>query len=287
MSHSLRLLQVARLSNTKMNRQVKKVSIIRSDIVYNKFLTKEQLELYYARTLEKEWVGSWSMAEGLEDLCKTMLDPDVKQRSYTEESLKHPFFTSLCHDANKTCEELQVAMSDTTAPCLDDIVSLDPPSFDCSAKPEIKQSKDSSTIEDTPPLKRGLPHRRNQVLIAAEDSDGSDVNLQTLNISTQNNLQDVPEAPLLRMASEVSQLHLSSINTTCKCQNSPEQASVLPILCRENFTQRISTTSRLQEKEKGCYLRCATKLLKGQSYSQQKKTRFFVGYILCTGNKLK
>lgn len=234
-----------------MNRQVKKVSIIRSDIVYNKFLTKKQLELYYARTLEKEWVGSWSMAEGLEDLCKTMLDPDVKQRSYTEESLKHPFFTSLCHDAEKTCEELQGAMSDTTTPCLDDIASSDPPSFDCSAKPEIKQSKDSSTIEDTPLLKRELPHRRNQVVIAAEDSDGSDVNLQTLNISsTQNNLQDVPETPLLRMASEVSQLHLSSINTACKCQKCPEQASMLPIPCRENFTQRISTISRLQEKEK-------------------------------------
>lgn len=56
------------------------------------FLSKEQLEVYYKRTLSPKWVGTWSIPRTLESLCRLMLRPDPKDRILSEEALMHPFF---------------------------------------------------------------------------------------------------------------------------------------------------------------------------------------------------
>lgn len=56
------------------------------------FLTKEQLDVYYRRTLDSEWVGVWSLPADLENMCHSMLAPDPKKRIYCNAALRHPFF---------------------------------------------------------------------------------------------------------------------------------------------------------------------------------------------------
>lgn len=56
------------------------------------FLTKEQLDEYYRRTINPEWVGTWSIPKSLEKLCKKMLMPDPEKRIFTGEALQHSFF---------------------------------------------------------------------------------------------------------------------------------------------------------------------------------------------------
>lgn len=39
------------------------------------FLTKDELEVYYHRTMSGTWIGSWTISPQLEDLIKSMLVP--------------------------------------------------------------------------------------------------------------------------------------------------------------------------------------------------------------------
>ncbi|MCO5589759.1 hypothetical protein L7F22_043728 [Adiantum nelumboides] len=56
------------------------------------FLTKEQLDEYYRRTINPEWVGTWSIPKSLEKLCKRMLTPEPAKRIFTGDALQHSFF---------------------------------------------------------------------------------------------------------------------------------------------------------------------------------------------------
>ncbi|UZJ57286.1 hypothetical protein CBS101457_006606 [Exobasidium rhododendri] len=66
------------------------------------FLSKEQLEIYYERTLRPKWVGSWSVPAALESLCRLMLAPNAKDRIFTTQALQHTFFSDSAENFEKT-----------------------------------------------------------------------------------------------------------------------------------------------------------------------------------------
>ncbi|KAE8208503.1 hypothetical protein CF327_g7083 [Tilletia walkeri] len=68
------------------------------------FLTKEELAIYYERTMSGAWIGSYSISHELEDLIRGMLSPDPLKRVDEADALLHPYFvdSQLIQDAEET-----------------------------------------------------------------------------------------------------------------------------------------------------------------------------------------
>ncbi|KAN0060557.1 hypothetical protein ACQY0O_007197 [Thecaphora frezii] len=56
------------------------------------FVTREQLQMYYLRTISGVWVGSWDIPAELEDLVRRMLTPTPADRIDSADALLHPYF---------------------------------------------------------------------------------------------------------------------------------------------------------------------------------------------------
>ncbi|WRT68102.1 uncharacterized protein IL334_005077 [Kwoniella shivajii] len=54
------------------------------------FSTPEELLIYYERSKRGEWVGDWSMPEGLENLLRHMINPDPAYRISAMQAYHHP-----------------------------------------------------------------------------------------------------------------------------------------------------------------------------------------------------
>ncbi|CAD6889589.1 unnamed protein product [Tilletia controversa] len=67
------------------------------------FLTKDELAIYYKRTLSGEWTGAYSISDELEDLIRGMLHPDPHKRMDEADTLLHPYFadSELLQDAEE------------------------------------------------------------------------------------------------------------------------------------------------------------------------------------------
>ncbi|KAK0549394.1 hypothetical protein OC846_004081 [Tilletia horrida] len=66
------------------------------------FLTKDELAIYYERTLSGRWIGPWNFSDELEDLIRGMLHPDASKRISETDALLHPYFaeSALIQDAD-------------------------------------------------------------------------------------------------------------------------------------------------------------------------------------------
>ncbi|KAK0535224.1 hypothetical protein OC842_002390 [Tilletia horrida] len=67
------------------------------------FLTKEELAIYYERTISGSWIGTYSISADLEDLIRGMLNPDPLKRIGEADALLHPYFvdSELIQDAEE------------------------------------------------------------------------------------------------------------------------------------------------------------------------------------------
>lgn len=123
------------------------------------FLTKEQLDEYYRRTINPEWVGTWSIPKSLEKLCKRMLTPEPEKRIFTGEALHHSFFredfsddlgdidASLREELRKECRDSNMTESLVLDPANED--SMLEADFDIRTprKDQNGQAHSSSSIK--------------------------------------------------------------------------------------------------------------------------------------------
>jgi len=77
------------------------------------FLTKEELAIYYNRTMSGSWIGTYSISHDLEDLLRAMLKPDPFLRMESADAILHPYFVD--------SELLQDAEADELSSMTDDL----------------------------------------------------------------------------------------------------------------------------------------------------------------------
>ena len=80
------------------------------------FVTREQMQAYYHRTMSGVWIGTWDIPPELEDLVRRMLEPSPVARIEAAEALLHPYFDPHASSYDTSFEDiLSLGSSDDSA----------------------------------------------------------------------------------------------------------------------------------------------------------------------------